>query len=212
VGRLDDGAGARRGRRTGAKRRREDDAVAHHRRPACEVGGRDLGDAPIRGLRADAIALRGVALLREGGRLPGSLSVHENLQLGQRLARLRGRAGRTLEEVWRWFPILEPLRERKAALLSGGQRQALALACAFIAEPSILLLDEPSAGLAPPVARDLFATIRQLATSGVTVLVVEQQPAWLIGLAQYCYLLEVGRVVDEGPIETLLASAGGRMM
>lgn len=169
-------------------------------------------DTPVRGLRADAIALRGVALLRESGRLPGSLSVTDNLQLGQRLARLRGKEGRTLQEVWRWFPILQPLQDRKAALLSGGQRQALALACAFIAAPSIMLLDEPSAGLAPPVARELFATIRQLAASGVTVLVVEQQPAWLIGLAEYCYLLEVGRVVDEGPVEKLLASAGSRMM
>ena len=166
----------------------------------------------IRGLRADQVALQGVALVRESGRLPSSLSVKENLFLGQRLAGLRGKPGRTLEEIWRWFPILEPLQERKAGLLSGGQRQALALASAFVAEPSILLLDEPSAGLAPPVAKELFAVIGQLAGSGMTVLVVEQQPAWLIGLAQQCYLLEVGRVVEVGPVEKLIENAGSRLM
>ena len=177
------------------------------------VQGSVLADgSQIRGLRADQVALRGVALVRESGRLPSSLSVNENLLLGQRLARLRGKQGRALEEIWRWFPILEPLQDRKAGLLSGGQRQALALASAFVAEPSILLLDEPSAGLAPPVARELFSVIRQLAGSGMTVLVVEQQPAWLIGLAQQCYLLEVGRVVDAGPVERLIASAGNRLM
>jgi branched-chain amino acid transport system ATP-binding protein len=166
----------------------------------------------IRGLRADQIALLHVALVREGGRLPSSLSVIENLQLGQRLARLRGKQGRSLDEIWQWFPILEPLQTRKAGLLSGGQRQALALASAFVAEPSILLLDEPSAGLAPPVAKELFRVIGQLASSGMTVLVVEQQPAWLIGLAQQCYLLEVGRVVDAGPVEKLIENAGNRLM
>ncbi len=177
------------------------------------VQGSILADgSEIRGLRADQIALHSVALVREGGRLPSSLSVVENLQLGQRLARLRGKTGRPLTEIWKWFPILEPLQSRKAGLLSGGQRQALALASAFVAEPSILLLDEPSAGLAPPVARELFATISQLAASGMTVLVVEQQPAWLIGLAQQCYLLEVGRVVDEGPVEKLIENAGNRLM
>jgi len=166
----------------------------------------------IRGLRADQIALLRVALVREGGRLPSSLSVIENLQLGQRLARQRGKQGRSLDEIWQWFPILEPLQTRKAGLLSGGQRQALALASAFVAEPSILLLDEPSAGLAPPVAKELFRVIGQLASSGMTVLVVEQQPAWLIGLAQQCYLLEVGRVVDAGPVEKLIENAGNRLM
>jgi ABC-type branched-subunit amino acid transport system ATPase component len=177
------------------------------------VEGAVLADgADIRGLRADEIALRGVALVRESGRLPSSLSVVENLQLGQRLARLRGKPGRTLEEIWKWFPILEPLQARKAGLLSGGQRQALALASAFVAEPSILLLDEPSAGLAPPVAKELFNVIGQLAKSGMTIMVVEQQPAWLIGLAHQCYLLEVGRVEDVGPVEKIIESAGRRLM
>lgn len=170
--------------------------------PKIEGAVRANGTALDR-LRADQIALHGLALLREGGQLPASLTVVQNLILGQRLARRRGRAGRSLDDIWRWFPLLEPLRERKAGLLSGGQRQALCLAVAFVAEPSLMLLDEPSAGLSPPVARDLFKTIGQLAASGVTVLVVEQHAAWLIGLAARGYLLEIGEVTAEGPIESL---------
>lgn len=171
-------------------------------------GAIHLDGTLITGLRADTIALRSLTLLREGGQLPASLSVIENLLLGQRLARRRGRSARTLDEIWRWFPLLEPLRDRKAGLLSGGQRQALALAVAFVSRPSLLLLDEPSAGLAPSVARELFATIRQLATTGVTVLIVEQYPAWLIGLAARGYLLEVGSVTAEGPLEELVGQPG----
>jgi branched-chain amino acid transport system ATP-binding protein len=166
----------------------------------------------ITGQRADAIALQGVSLLREGGRLPSSLTVHDNLLLGQRLGRRRGKQGRSFSEVWRWFPMLEPLQARKAGLLSGGQRQALALACAFVSEPSILLLDEPSAGLAPPIAKEVFEIIGQFAKSGMTLVVVEQQLAWLIGLATQCYLLEVGRVVDGGPVERLIERTGGQVV
>ena len=161
------------------------------------------GDSILR-LRVNEISRRGLALLREGGQLPTSLSVLQNLLLGQRLARVRGRGARSVQDVWKWFPILEPLADRKAGLLSGGQRQALALAVAFISEPDVLLLDEPSAGLAPPVAQELFATIGQLAKAGATVLVVEQQPAWLLGLAHRGYLLEIGKITAQGSIEELM--------
>jgi branched-chain amino acid transport system ATP-binding protein len=170
------------------------------------------GDLILSGLKPHEIALSGVVLLREGGRLPASLTVAQNLVLGQRLARRRRRSGRTFDEIWRWFPMLEPLVDRRAGLLSGGQRQALALAVAFISEPKLLLLDEPSAGLSPPVARDLFQTIKQLASSGMTVLAVEQHPAWLFGLATRGYLLEVGAVTAQGPIPDMLAANRGRLV
>ncbi len=173
-------------------------------------GGVQLNGQNLHGLKTHQIALKGLALLRESGKLPASLSVTQNLALGQRLARQKGKTDRTLGDVWKWFPMLEPLRERKAGLLSGGQRQALALAVAFISEPEVMLLDEPSAGLSPPVARELFHTIRQLADAGATVLMVEQHPAWLIGVANRGYLLEIGRITSEGKIEELVknASAG----
>jgi branched-chain amino acid transport system ATP-binding protein len=169
------------------------------------------GDLVLSGMRPYKIALSGVVLLREGGQLPASLTVAQNLMLGQRLARRRGRSGRKIEEIWHWFPMLEPLVDRRSGLLSGGQRQALALAVAFISEPKLLLLDEPSAGLSPPVARDLFQTIKQLASSGMTVLAVEQHPAWLLGLASRGYLLEVGIVTAEGPIAEMLATNRDKM-
>jgi branched-chain amino acid transport system ATP-binding protein len=166
-----------------------------------------LDEQILTGMRTHAIALHGLAVLRESGKLPASLTVSQNLALGQRLGRKKGTTGRTLDDVWRWFPMLEPLRERKAGLLSGGQRQALALAVAFISEPKLMLLDEPSAGLSPPVAQDLFRTIRQLADIGTTVLMVEQHPAWLIGIADRGYLLEVGRITAKGAIEDLVKNA-----
>jgi branched-chain amino acid transport system ATP-binding protein len=171
-----------------------------------------LGDLSIAGLRASERALKGLTLLREGGRLPASLTVTQNLVLGQRLARARGRTPREINQVWEWFPILETLQERKAGLLSGGQRQALALAVTFVSEPSLILLDEPSAGLAPPVARELFALIGRLAATGLPILIVEQHPGWLKDLTSEVYLLEVGRIVEHGSIEHTISSlenAGG---
>ncbi len=165
-----------------------------------------LGGLPIAGLKPNEIALRGLSLLREGSRLPASLTVRQNLILGQRLAKARGATPRDIESVWTWFPMLEPLRDRRAGLLSGGQRQALALAVCFISAPALLLLDEPSAGLAPPVARELFALIARIAGTGLPTLIVEQHPGWLIGLTSEVYLLEVGAIVAHGSIENVLSS------
>ncbi|MFG1400154.1 MULTISPECIES: ABC transporter ATP-binding protein [Roseixanthobacter] len=164
-----------------------------------EMAGRDISR-----LKPHAVALHGMALVRDGGRLPASLTVLQMLELGQRLARSRGKAPRSLEETWRWFPLLESLQRTRAGLLSGGQRQALALAAAFASRPSLVLLDEPSAGLSPPVASELFATIRKLAADGLTVVVVEQQAAWLVDLAHRGYLLESGKVSAEGNLTDLV--------
>lgn len=167
-----------------------------------------LGGQSIAGLKPSQIALKGLSLLREGSRLPASLTVKQNLVLGQRLARARRRTPRDLSHVWEWFPILEPLQDRRAGLLSGGQRQALALACCFVSAPDLLLLDEPSAGLAPPVARELFGLIGRIAQTGLPILIVEQHPGWLIGLTSEVYLLEVGAIASRGSIESVLASLG----
>jgi branched-chain amino acid transport system ATP-binding protein len=169
-----------------------------------QQGDVSLDGQSLRGLGTHQRALMGLSLLREGGQLPESLSVLDNLALGQRLAGKRGRSGRALEDVWNWFPILEPIKHRPAGLLSGGQRQALALATTFIAEPSFILLDEPSAGLAPPVAAELFALIKRLAQTGTPILIVEQHPGWLRGLADRIYLLEVGTFIAEGTIEEII--------
>lgn len=92
--------------------------------------------------------------------------------------------------------------------MSGGQRQALALGIAFASEPTLVLLDEPPAGLAPPVARDLFRSIGELAAGGTAVLLAEQHPVWLKGLANRCYLLEIGSVAEEGSVEQMIRRTG----
>lgn len=160
----------------------------------------------IRSVAAHARAQLGISIVREGAKLPGSMTVRENLELGTRLGRLRGKPPRPMKEVLDLFPIIAPFLDRKAALLSGGQRQALALAVAFASSPELLLLDEPSAGLAPKVAHELFETLKTLAGLGNTILVVEQHPVWLSGFAARGFLLEVGRVVSAGETEHLLSS------
>lgn len=179
-------------------------------RSLARLHGKATGSVQLEGreishLRPDVIAQVGVAFVRDGGRMPSSLTVLQMLELGQRLARQRGLAPRSLAEIWQWFPILEPLQDRRAGLLSGGQRQALALGAAFASRPCLLLLDEPSAGLSPVVASELFGIIRKLVADGLAAVVVEQQAAWLHGLVRRAYLLESGKVAAAGPLETLSA-------
>jgi branched-chain amino acid transport system ATP-binding protein len=163
-----------------------------------------LNGVPIQGIRPHLITLRGLTLVREGGKMAASLTVDQHLELANGLARARQRALRPLADVWRAFPLLEQLRDRRAGLLSGGQRQALALAIAYMSNPLVMILDEPSAGLAPQVAHELFQNLKGLAGEGITILVVEQHPAWLVGFAQRGYLLEVGRIVAEGDVATVI--------
>lgn len=159
------------------------------------VAGRDVNS-----LAPAAVARAGVSFVREGAQLPGSLTVADNIRMGMRLARLRGREPRSIDEALERFPILRDIQHLRAVNLSGGQRQTAALVSAFVSNPLLLLLDEPSAGLAPIIAESVFETIAALARSGLALLVVEQTPAWLIGRAERAYLLDVGHVVAEGPI------------
>ncbi len=166
-----------------------------------------LDGRPILGTDATDIARAGLSFVRESGRMASSLTVNQHLMVGQRLARLRGRPGRSLADIWRTFPLLEPLQNRLAGLLSGGQRQTLALAIAYVSDPKVVLIDEPSAGLAPKVAYELFQTLKALTATGTTLLVVEQQPAWLVGLANRGYLLDLGRIVKAGSIQEVITEA-----
>ena len=170
-------------------------------------GSVTLDGSSILGADATDIARAGLSFVREGGRMASSLTVHQHLMVGRRLAKLRGRPGRSLDDIWQTFPLLEPLQTRHAGLLSGGQRQALALAISYMSDPKVILIDEPSAGLAPKVAFELFQTLKALADAGTTLLVVEQQPNWLIGLAHRGYLLELGKIVKAGAIQDVIAEA-----
>ncbi|GAC1373622.1 MAG: ABC transporter ATP-binding protein [Acidimicrobiales bacterium] len=155
-----------------------------------------LSAVPVGGRPAHVIARRGLSLVREGAPVFGSLSVLDNIRLGDALARRRGLEPEPLHEVWSMFPLLEPHAGRAAGLLSGGQRQMLAMATAIASRPSLLLLDEPSAGLAPEAAATTFEAIARLRATGLCVLISEQNVDWLHGITASFLQLQGGRVQD----------------
>jgi branched-chain amino acid transport system ATP-binding protein len=157
-------------------------------------GAIELNGTSLARLSADAVARMGLSFVREGAPVIGELSVVTNLDLARRLARLRGQEPVPYEEVWKIFPVLATKQNLRAGLLSGGQRQMLALASAIVSRPTVLLLDEPSAGLAPEACASIFQAIRQLCDQGLAVLIAEQNRDWLDGVADRSVLLETGRL------------------
>jgi branched-chain amino acid transport system ATP-binding protein len=149
--------------------------------------------------RADAVARAGVAHVPEGRGLFAELSVWENLRMGAYVRGERRTIRAEAPRVFKYFPWMERRREQQAGTLSGGEQQMLALARALVARPRLLMLDEPSLGLAPTVVTEIFRIVTELnAEEGLTVLVVEQNANVALGAAARAYVLEVGRVVIEG--------------
>ena len=148
----------------------------------------------VLGETAFAIARQGLSLVREGAPVFADLSIAENIAIGAVLARRRGRQPLTHGALWESFPALEAMAGRKAGLLSGGQRQMLALATALMSRPSLLALDEPSAGLAPEAAATAFETIGRMRADGLCVLIAEQNLDWLVGVTTNTIELEAGRM------------------
>jgi len=157
-------------------------------------GGRILVDGvPVAGRAPETIARSGVALVPEGRRVFASFSVEENLRLGL-AARRNGDAREVFAEVYDLFPMLEASRRRPAGVLSGGQQQQLAIARALVAGPRLLLLDEPSLGLAPAVVDAVFDTLAVIRERGVTVLLVEQRAQRTVAFADRTYVLANGEL------------------
>ena len=157
----------------------------------------ELGGKPMRG-GPEAAAKAGVAHVPEGRGTFTELSVDENLRLGAYTRRER-RPGADIDRVAAWFPWLRERGEQRAGTLSGGEQQMLALARALMSRPRLLMLDEPSLGLAPMVVREIFRIVRELnAQEGLTVLVVEQDARIALDAASSAYVLEVGRVAVSG--------------
>ena len=163
--------------------------------------GEEVGDAEV-----EDMVSYGVNLVPESRALFGDMSVEDNLLLG---AFNRHRGGqrdhlRTMAEVFQIFPRLKERRGQHAGTLSGGERQMLALARALMAKPKLLMLDEPSLGLAPLIVREIFRVIASLRETGVSILLVEQNARAALQVADYAYVLETGEVALEGPSRQLI--------
>ena len=165
---------------------------------------------PLLQLPSHEVVGLGIAQAPEGRRVFGAMSVLENLRLGAFSIRDKQQSERTLEWIFDLFPRLLERKGQLAGTLSGGEQQMLAIGRALMAEPRLLLLDEPSLGLAPLLVRSIFDTVRAINQRGVTVLLVEQNARAALKLATRGYVLEVGRVVREDTAENLLADAGVR--
>ena len=156
-------------------------------------------------LPSHAVVGMGIAQSPEGRRVFGPMTVLENLHLGAFAVRDKNACEQTLQWIFELFPRLAERKNQLAGTLSGGEQQMLAIGRALMAQPRLLLLDEPSLGLAPLLVRSIFATIRTINERGVTVLLVEQNARAALKLATRGYVLEVGNVVMENSAERLLA-------
>ncbi len=174
--------------------------VLPHTKGLVRFNGQELGDAEVEHM----VAL-GITLVPESRALFGEMSVEDNLLLG---AFMRHRTGhrdqeQTIAEVYEIFPRLKERRTQHAGTLSGGERQMLAVGRALMAKPKLLMLDEPSLGLAPLIVREIFRVIADLKKTGVSILLVEQNARAALQVADYAYVLETGEIALEGPSKKL---------
>lgn len=166
----------------------------------------DLDGVPLSNATPDRALKAGVALVPEQRELFKDMTVLDNLRLGAFLHRHSAAAVGDHERLLGVFPILRERALQTARTLSGGEQQMLAIARALMARPAVLLLDEPSLGLAPKVVEEIFAIIGQIVSGGTAVLVVEQNAALALDVAQYGYVLELGEIALEGNVELLKSS------
>jgi branched-chain amino acid transport system ATP-binding protein len=158
---------------------------------------------PITGRAAHELVALGLAHVPEGRGIFANLTVEENLELGAYLRRDRAAVANDRAHVLDLFPRLSERLSQSAGTLSGGEQQMLAIARALLAKPKLLLLDEPSLGLAPQMVQLIFRIVKTIANGGTTILLVEQNAHMALGVAQTAYVLEVGALVTSGPAAQL---------
>ena len=161
--------------------------------------GKDITHTP-----AHKLVSMGMAQVPEGRRIFGELTVLENLRLGYYSKRGREEYERKLEEMYEHFPILKERKNQIAGTLSGGEQQMLAIGRALMGSPKLLILDEPSLGLAPLLIKDIFKTLVKIKEEGTTILIVEQNALATLKIADYAYVLELGKISMHGKAEDLI--------
>ncbi|GAB6181054.1 ABC transporter ATP-binding protein [Desulfotomaculum defluvii] len=160
----------------------------------------------ITGLATQDIVKKGLTQVPEGRRIFANMPVYENLELGAFLNKNKKEVAKDLEKVYAKFPRLAERKNQMAGSLSGGEQQMLAMGRALMSKPKLLLLDEPSMGLAPILVKEIFTIIRELNEQGTTILLVEQNAKMALSIAHWGYVVETGKIVIEGDTNELLES------
>jgi branched-chain amino acid transport system ATP-binding protein len=158
----------------------------------------------VTALPPNVLAARGMVLIPEARQLWPGMTVLENLEMGAYARTARATRRRTLERVFAMFPLLEQRARQKAGTLSGGEQQMCAIGRGLMARPRLLLLDEPSLGLAPRIVREVFASLKSIREQGVTIVLVEQNVHHALALADHAFVLETGRVTLSGVARDLM--------
>ncbi|MBY0155943.1 ABC transporter ATP-binding protein [Cytobacillus oceanisediminis] len=168
-----------------------------------QAGSIQFQGQDVTGLRPDQLLRKGIALVPEGRQILSGMTVLENLEMGA-YHRKDNEIDQDIKIVMERFPILEERQKQLGGTLSGGQQQMLAIARAILSKPKLLLLDEPSMGLAPLIVADIFKIIKEINEAGTTVLLVEQNARQALKISDYGYVLETGKMVAEGSSQKLL--------